>query len=64
MTKNSEYGDIIYCVLENSKLYGTISHKKFTRPDEDNLEKVLQSDIVTASDEAMDVAMKFLQATE
>lgn len=60
----SHYGDIIYYVLENSKLYGSISHKKFIRPDETNLERVLQPDIVVASDEAMEAAMKYLKTME
>ena len=57
----SHYGDIIYFVLENSKLYGSVSHKMFTRPDESNQERVLQPDIVTESEEALEVAMEYLK---
>ena len=57
----SHYGDIIYFVLENSKLYGSVSHKMFTRPDESNQERVLQPDIVTESEEALEVAMEYLR---
>ena len=60
----SHYGDIIYYVLENSKLYGGISHKIFTRPDETNEENVLQPDIVTAPDEAMETAKEYLKNRE
>ena len=57
----SHYGDIIYFVLDNSKLYGSISHKMFIRPDETNQERVLQPDIVTEPDEALDAAMEYLK---
>ena len=29
----SSYGDILYYQLENSKITGIVSHKKWTRPD-------------------------------
>lgn len=60
----SHYGDIIYFVLENSKLYGSISHKKFTRPDKSNQERVLQPDIVTEPDEALEAAVEYLKSLE
>lgn len=31
--KPSSYGDVIYFQLENSKLKGFVSHKKWIRPD-------------------------------
>lgn len=60
----SHYGDIIYFVLENSKLYGCISHKKFTRPDKSNQERVLQPDIITKPDEALEAAVVYLKSLE
>lgn len=56
----SHYGDIIYYILENSQLYGGVSHKKFIRPDQTNEEKILMPDIVTTSEEAMEEAVKYL----
>ncbi len=34
INRPSHYGDIIYYKLENSHIWGTISHKQFIRPDE------------------------------
>ena len=54
------YGDIIYFALDNSHLWGTISHKQFIRPDETNTENMLIPDVETSSGDAMDAAITFL----
>lgn len=44
--KPSSYGDIIYFQLENSKLKGSVSHKKWVRPDiTKDKESILETDI-------------------
>ncbi len=55
----SHYGDIIYYMLENSHLWGTISHKQFTRPDGENTERLLLPDIQTTSEEAYHAAVEY-----
>lgn len=55
------YGDILYFVLPNSHLYGTVSHKQFIRPDETNNEKMLVPEIQTTSEDAYDAAVKYLR---
>ena len=55
------YGDILYFVLPNSHLYGTVSHKQFIRPDETNIERMLVPEIQTTSEDAYDVAVKYLR---
>lgn len=56
----SSYGDIIQFQLENSKLIGQVSHKKWIRPDiskED--EKVLEPDIyVDYGEDLLERALK------
>jgi len=54
------YGDILYFVLPNSHLYGTVSHKQFIRPDETNNERMLVPEIQTTSEDAYDAAVKYL----
>lgn len=60
----SAYGDIIYFALDNSHIWGTISHKRFIRPAENNTERMLLPDIQTEPEEALDVAIEYLQGTE
>ena len=55
------YGDILYFVLPNSHLYGTVSHKQFIRPDETNNERMLVPEIQTTSEDAYDAAVKYLR---
>ncbi len=55
------YGDILYFVLPNSHLYGTVSHKQFIRPDETNNERMLVPEIQTTSEDAYDAAVKYLK---
>lgn len=56
----SAYGDIIYFTLDNSHVWGTISHKRFIRPDGENEECMLIPDIQTESGEAFEAAMEYL----
>ena len=57
------YGDVIFFHLDNSHLFGTISHKMFDRPDDRKMdENMLIPDITTNSGEALSVAEKFLSA--
>lgn len=56
----SAYGDILYFSLPNSHLYGTVSHKQFIRPDEENAERMLVPDIQTASEDAYSEAVRYL----
>lgn len=52
------YGDCINFQLKNSKLYGTISHVKWLRPDESANQKVLVPDImVPDGQDALEVAL-------
>ena len=55
------YGDILYFVLPNSHLYGTVSHKQFIRPDGTNNERMLVPEIQTTSEDAYDAAVKYLK---
>ena len=55
------YGDILYFVLPNSHLYGTVSHKQFIRPDGTNNERMLVPEIQTTSEDAYDAAVKYLR---
>lgn len=55
------YGDILYFVLPNSHLYGTVSHKQFIRPDETNNERMLVPEIQTTSEDAYDAAVEYLR---
>lgn len=55
------YGDILYFVLPNSHLYGTVSHKQFIRPDKTNNERMLVPEIQTTSEDAYDAAVKYLR---
>ncbi len=55
------YGDILYFVLPNSHLYGTVSHKQFIRPDETNSERMLVPEIQTTSEDAYEAAVKYLK---
>lgn len=55
------YGDILYFVLPNSHIYGSVSHKQFIRPDENNNERVLMPEIQTTSEEAYDAAVEYLK---
>lgn len=55
------YGDILYFVLPNSHIYGTVSHKQFIRPDESNNERMLVPDIQTSSEDAYDKAVEYLK---
>ncbi len=55
------YGDILYFVLPNSHLYGTVSHKQFIRPDETNNERMLVPEIQTTSEDAYDAAVKYFR---
>ncbi|WP_040952001.1 S41 family peptidase [Gorillibacterium massiliense] len=59
----SSYGDILYFQLEHSKLYGIVSHKKFTRPDTaKDAERELVPDIlVPAGEDALEVAMEAIR---
>ncbi|SHJ94652.1 Peptidase family S41 [Clostridium amylolyticum] len=42
----SSYGDVVYFQLSNSKIEGSVSHKKFTRPDSSkDKERALEPDI-------------------
>lgn len=56
----SNYGDIIYYQLENSKLSGQISHKKWTRPNASkDKERVLEPDIyVEYGDDILERALE------
>lgn len=54
------YGDILYFSLPNSHLYGTVSHKQFIRPDEENKERMLVPDIQTSSENAYNEAVEYL----
>ena len=56
----SAYGDILYFSLPNSHLYGTVSHKQFIRPDEENKERMLVPDIQTSSEDAYNEAVEYL----
>ena len=56
----SAYGDIIYFSLPNSHLYGSVSHKQFIRPDEENKERMLIPDIQTSAEDAYDEAVEYL----
>ena len=56
----SAYGDILYFSLPNSHLYGSVSHKQFIRPDEDNKERMLVPDIETSAEDAYDIAVEYL----
>ena len=56
----SAYGDILYFSLPNSHLYGTVSHKQFIRPDEENKERMLVPDIQTSAEDAYDAAVEYL----
>lgn len=56
----SAYGDILYFSLPNSHLFGTVSHKQFIRPDEENKERMLVPDIQTTSEDAYDEAVRYL----
>ncbi len=56
----SMYGDILYFVLPNSHIYGSVSHKKFIRPDETNNERMLLPDIQTFAEDAYDAAVEYL----
>lgn len=48
----SHFGDVLYFQLNNSKIIGQISHKKWTRPDRTkNNEKELKPDIYVEEDE-------------
>lgn len=60
----SAYGDILYFSLPNSHLYGTISHKQFIRPDEENTERMLVPDIQTSSEDAYNMAVEYLMTEE
>lgn len=54
------YGDIYAFQLTNSKLTGTISHKKFIRPNGDTSKDMLVPDYVTSSDEALKKAIEII----
>ena len=56
----SAYGDIIYFTLDNSHVWGTISHKRFIRPDGENEERMLIPDIQTEPEDALEEALKYL----
>ena len=56
----SMYGDILYFVLPNSHIYGTVSHKQFIRPDETNNERMLVPDIQASSEDAYEKAVEYL----
>lgn len=58
----SHYGQPIYFSLENSHLYGSISHKAFTRPNGDWKEKVLWPDVETVNDDPYQTAIDFLNS--
>ncbi len=60
----SAYGDIIYFTLDNSHVWGTISHKQFIRPDADNKERMLIPDIRTESGDALETAFSYLKESE
>ena len=57
----SAYGDIIYFALDNSHVWGTISHKRFIRPDGKNEERMLVPDIQTEPENALEEALAYLQ---
>lgn len=57
----SAYGDIIYFTLDNSHIWGTISHKQFIRPDGENKERMLIPDIQENPQKAFDAAVEYLQ---
>ena len=58
----SSYGDIIRFQLNNSHIAGTISHKRFIRPDRTKTdERILIPDIQTASKDALNAAVKYLK---
>lgn len=57
----SAYGDIIYFTLENSHIWGTISHKRFIRPDGENGERMLIPDIWTEPEDALKEALAYLE---
>ena len=56
----NSYGDITYFALENSHIYASVSHKRFLRPSGDTSERMLTPDIETASADAYDRAVEFL----
>jgi hypothetical protein len=58
----SSYGDIIRFQLRNSHINGTISHKRFIRPDRTKTdERMLIPDIRTNSEDALNTAVKYLK---
>lgn len=59
--KPNSYGDIIYFSLNNSYISGTISHKKFIRPDDKKTENMLIPDIEIDGKYALDKALMILE---
>lgn len=57
----SHYGQPIHFSLKNSHLYGSVSHKKFTRPNGNWDEKVLLPDVETIDDDPYSTALEFLK---
>ena len=60
----NSYGDIVCFSLSNSHLYGSVSHKKFERPDGSNKERMLVPDIETKINDAYDEAMRYLSGNK
>jgi hypothetical protein len=58
----SHYGEPIYFSLENSHLYGSISHKAFTRPNGDWEEKELVPDIEVIDNDSYQTAVDYLMS--
>lgn len=56
----NHYGDITFVSLENTHLYASVSHKRFLRPSGETESRRIVPDVETASSEAYQAAMEFL----
>lgn len=59
--KPNSFGDIIGFSLENSHLYGYVSHKMFSRPNSRIVENMLIPDVICMPENAMEEALLLLQ---
>jgi hypothetical protein len=55
----NHYGDITFVALENSHLYGSVSHKRFLRPSGETESRMVVPDIETSSGDAYQAALAY-----
>ncbi len=55
----NHYGDLTAVALENSRLFATVSHKRFLRPSGETESRMVVPDVVTASGDAYQAAMEY-----